>query len=157
MSLDLEIEAHPAPLVFPLFDSSLVLGATSDSPLRYRALRVSTRKGRLEEVASTTSADKWTLPCADAETFARFLAKVAYCFAVGSFGLENFREHYVRSFVRTGQPPIVGRISSTDSDTTTNDGAHHLSVEVEDDKIIARIRLFAIHGAPTYSVMVGGV
>jgi hypothetical protein len=157
LSLDLEVDAHPAPLVFPLFATSHTRDFESDAPLKYRALRVSRRKGRLEEIASTTPADKWTLPCADPETFGRFLAKVAYCFAVGSFGLENFREHLVRSFVRTGKPSIGGRITSSDSPASKDDGAHHLSVEVEGASIVTRIRLFAVRGSPTYSVTVGQV
>lgn len=158
MTLDLELESHPAPLVFPLFESSPVGADDNDLPLKYHALRVARRKGRLEEIAATTSADKWTLPCADPDTFARFLAKVGYCFAVGSFGLENIAEHFVRSFIKTGRPTIGKRLRSTDPPAQAiNDGAHHLSVEVEDGDIISRVRLFAIRGSPIYSVVVGRV
>lgn len=157
MSVDLELDSHPAPLVFPFFAASPPEGG-NDTPLRYRTLRVAPRRGRLEEFAAQTNAEKWTIPCADPETFARFLAKVGYCFAVGSFGLENIREHYVRPLIRTGGPGIARWISSADPPSSVeNDGAHHLSAEVENNEIIARIRLFAIPGSPIYSVIVGGV
>lgn len=159
VELSLPLDQHPAPLVLPVFPPPLGEAAAGAglSP-SYRSLRVAGRKGRLENIARATGAQKWTFPCAEPPLFARFLAKVAYCFAVGSYGIDGFAEHFVRQHVRADLPGLAAWVGCAEEDVAfTPNGGHHLSTVVERGIVRVDVRLFALPGAPTYTVLVGRV
>lgn len=159
VELSLPPDQHPAPLVLPVFPPPLG-EAFSDScgEPSYRSLRVATRKGRLENIVRTSEAKKWTFPCAEPPLFARFLAKVAYCFAVGSYGIDGFSKHFVREHVRAALPGLAAWVGcAAEEPSFSAHGGHQLSTVVERGIVRVSMRLFAIPGAPTYSVLVGRV
>jgi len=159
IALSLRPSDHPAPLAFPIFPpptGRVDVTAASESFLT--GIRVATRQGRLEALVATTGADKWTYPFAGAETFARFVAKVGYCFAVGSFGLDAIAEHYVRPFIVEGGVGIFSWVGcSPILADRTPDGGHHLSAVISDDVLSSEVQFFGIPGAPIYSVIVGRI
>ncbi len=159
VELSLPTDQHPAPLVLPVFPPPLG-EAASESGIApsYRSLRVARRRGRLENIVRATGAQKWTIPCAEPPLFARFLAKVAYCFAVGSYGIDGIERHFVRQHVRADLPGLAAWVGGVDEEVAfTPNGGHHLSTVVEGGIVRVAMRLFAIAGAPTYTVLVGRV
>ena len=157
VELLLPIDQHPAALVLPVFPPPLGESArAAGAPMTYRSLRVAKRDGRLADIVRATGAQEWTFPCADPPLFARFLAKVAYCFAVGSYGIDKITEHFVRPHVLAELPGLSAWVGCSDEAVSfTPNGGHHLATIVEDDVIRVEIRLFAVPGTPTYTVLVG--
>ncbi len=159
VELSLPPDEHPAPLVLPVFPPPLGEDASeSGIAPSYRSLRVATRKGRLENIARTSEAMNWTFPCVEPPLFARFLAKVAYCFAVGSYGIDGFSKHFVREHVRAELPGLAAWVGCAEEEASfTPHGGHQLSTVVERGIVRVAMRLFAIRGAPVYTVLVGRV
>ncbi len=89
--------------------------------------------------------------------FARMLAKIAYGFAVGMFGLDMISQNYVLPSILGTTEDVgrwVGMLQDNGPDPATTD-LHQIWVSAYDDLIVVHIRLFAECNPPTYIVVVG--
>lgn len=90
--------------------------------------------------------------------FERMLAKIAYGFSVANLGMENLEEVYVLPAIM-GQKDDVGRWVGAAKDIRLEIGKflHHIELEIINEEIIVRIKLFALFNVPEYVVVVGRV
>lgn len=90
--------------------------------------------------------------------FERMLAKIAYGFSVAYLSIENLEEVYILPAI-LGQKDDVGRWVGTAKDIRLDIGKflHHIELEIINEEIIVRIKLFALFNVPEYLVVVGRV
>lgn len=90
--------------------------------------------------------------------FERMLAKIAYGFSVAYLSMENIEEVYILPAI-LGQKNDVGRWVGTAKDIRLDIGKflHHVELEIINEEIIVRIKLFARFDVPEYLVVVGRV
>ncbi len=92
--------------------------------------------------------------------FARFLAKVAYGFAVWHYGLDCIDENYIVPSIR-GDDTRLGRWigSVKEEDQLIHTKGVHLSLAgiTADGTIIVRLRLLALFDTPEYIVIIGKI
>ena len=90
--------------------------------------------------------------------FARMLAKIAYGFAVVAVGCDLTKIEQVHVLPAIlGQSTDVGRWvggSGGDEPSAVSD-LHYVSLALNGDEIVVRVRLFARYNAPEYLVAVG--
>jgi len=102
-------------------------------------------------VTSFTLKNTW-----EPHAFARFLAKVAYGFAVSFYGLDNLQEAYVLPYILDENQSDIGRYVGSDT-TKPHEGKHFYEIDLfrRGLEIIERIRLFGTLPVPDYIVVVG--
>lgn len=88
--------------------------------------------------------------------FARAMAKIAYGFAVLTFGLDHIAERYLLTAL-LGETSDIGRWVGCDrtSPLSPSTGLHAVALRMEGKEIHVLVRLFAQFGAPEYHVVVG--
>jgi hypothetical protein len=151
-------EDHPAPLIFPIFPPPTGFASAPENRIRAIAVECRSGKGRVEALAAQTGADQWTFPFAEAETFARFIGKVGYCFAVGCFGMDIVNDACVRPFIREGGGGIAAwvgcRIAPVEGGPPMV-GKHEFRAVIGRDELYVDVCLFELPSSPIYTVIVG--
>jgi len=151
--------AHPAPVVFPVFELPGFLSARKAmiSP-QVRSVRLIARPAQVKALASATGADGFNVPLPDRGIFARFLAKVALGFAVACVGFDRFEEVFVKNAILGTSEDVGTWVGSTeDQPVGRGSGVHELSAELANDILSVKIRLFAQLKTPEYLVIVGRI
>lgn len=114
---------------------------------------------RAEDIAQKHGVDRIVFPEYPPEIFARFIAKMAYGYAVGRYGLPGFEEVYVRSAI-LGRTNDIGRwvgctgIKEFPVRETTISAGFGILPGMD---IIVKLKLFPRFNGPEYVVVVGRV
>jgi hypothetical protein len=113
----------------------------------------SSRAKKLQALAALHSADAMTTRYPDPQTFARFIAKIAYAFAVGCFGLEDCLRMPVLGNILVADDTIYQFVGNDPAVTCTSaEGEHDLAVARSGDTRLVFVRLLAALGSPEYVV-----
>lgn len=157
----LPLDEHPAIMTLPLFN----LPAYSNGRSYNKGIDVSgvvmIQVGGLppRQIAEKYKADSLIFQSENKYVaFARLLAKIAYGFAVATYGLDMIEKAYVLPAIR-GELDDVGRWVGCPISSLISGGnqLHEIKLLVDKGEILAYIRLFLPFRAPEYLVIVGHV
>lgn len=116
-------------------------------------------KKPIKELARKYDATSFFTTASYTHAFPRFLAKIAYGFAVAHLGLEKIEKTYVLPAI-LGESDDIGRwvgCSHFNEQRTLGKFMHSLRLSLVDNKILIYVRLFAKFNMPEYLVVVGTV
>jgi len=148
---------HPAPLVFLQFEAPTFLsGLETPSIPGVVTAKVIARGAKLSKLVEKTGASGYSVPLPDRATYARFIAKVAFSYAVGAVGLESFAEVFVREAILGKANDIAKWVGCVDSEQWTTGTGEHECVGVLANGILqVGVRLLTKWHGPEYRVVVG--
>ena len=100
----------------------------------------------------------FTTPIWDTHMLFRMLGKIGHSLAVAELGLERFKP-LLRNMILDGASEAFNHIGGEPEIEPPSPSLHELGLGYQrangTDYVVARIRLFARHGGPTYYVVVG--
>jgi hypothetical protein len=147
------IADHPAFFALPVFEPPGPASAAAESGIAIRTMVLASHTERAKRFRSTTDADTFSAPFPDLAAFARMLAKIAYCFAVGCLGYEALADAPVLAAI-LGHDLQLGRwVGSLEGEPRAGrTGVHEVQLFAEESVLQAHVRLLAHIGAPEYVV-----
>lgn len=91
-------------------------------------------------------------------SFERLLAKIAYGFAVASYGIDSIDEKYVLSSI-LGEKEDIGLWlgCATQKRLDSKPGAHQVEFYEKNNEIICHLQLFSFPDVPEYQIVVGSL
>jgi hypothetical protein len=158
MLTELPVDEHPAPIALPIFRLPGHFAPERADRDELLVRKIGTLKppdeafARVVELGATDYTVRWPEP----DTFARFLAKVGYAFAVGCIGLDAIPTPYVVDAILSRDVPVGRWVGSPDTNEVNGaDGFHSVVLHQRQDDLVAYVRLFAEFGVREYIVVVG--
>jgi hypothetical protein len=154
--VELPSSEAPAQLVLPVFPEPDLHGHRAAGRLAITGFwRMAIGPRSHVAVADAFGADEaWTRTTIDAFAFARFVAKVAWCFAVAQWGLDALSESPLPGLI-VADASEIGRWVGGDTGTSDRiEGLHMVETLIDSGRREVNVHLFARLGAPVYRVVI---
>jgi len=103
-------------------------------------------KGVTEITASTTF---------KGGSFERMICKIAYGYAVATYGLDNIKEKYILPIIMGTDEEICRYFGCESTEMTISPLYHRIRTEESGGLIVGKVQLFGVYGTPIYSVIIG--
>lgn len=153
-SVKLSATDHPAPIAWLIYAPPGVLPESPKIPgTPVIRIRTRMRRQKLNVVGKHHGAKAIRIPYPDPVAFARFLGKVAYCFAVACHGIEATRDAPLLGAVLSEGNEIFRFVGNVENGTSfTGDIEQEVAMGSGEHGRVAYVRLIGGIGAPEYVV-----
>jgi len=153
--LTLEPSNHPGYFALPVFEPPGTAPLSGETPgIRVRELAIAHIRTRSADLRRQVDALRVSVPFPDLLAFSRMIAKIAYAFAVGCFGLDAMLASPVLAAIK-GDDAMVGQWVGCLDDPPVNDasGVHAVTLVPAGQSLRAHVRILAWLRTPEYVVV----
>jgi hypothetical protein len=154
---EVPVRDHPGTFAFPVFSALGVVPVTPIIPgTTVVRFATATRLTRLRQLAASFRATTMVVRYPEPVAFARFLAKIAHCFAVACVGVHPCLTTPLLEALLAGDATIfayVGNDAAVQSKTLTS-GVNDVALVQDEHGVLCHIRLLAPLRTPEYLVRV---
>lgn len=158
-TISISPDEYPEMLSFPRFPPAMALRGLEDDPtasVQGGGWWTWYNENKLKEFAVKHSVQRVLGPPIDPTKFARMIAKIAHCHAVGVLGVDGFTPLAV-DFILAGNSNMNYLVGGQSPEPPPDDSFYKVDLykHLEYGMVGVQVRLFADIGAPRYNVLVG--
>ncbi|MFA5452999.1 MAG: HNH endonuclease [Candidatus Methanomethylophilaceae archaeon] len=159
--IQLNISESPNFLIIIEYDEPGIYTGRIDTGMRVTATRLIGNKEKFEKLMSDLSENNVksiAISSTFTNSYARMIAKIAYCYAVGIYSLDNIEQNFVLPYIMDKNLSGLGRFVGCPKEAaiTSSGTGHSFRCKVEPEGLIrSRLKLFDYVDAPEYEIFVG--